>query len=395
MMPIVAASCISEAITIAAPSSEFDFISTGRQHACGITPVRTVLCWGAVDPRPTLVSSGFQFSVMSTRGDHTCGITSSGAAFCWGFNAFGQLGTARELQRCVIRGSRVAFFCSGEPVEVETDVLFQTLGVGSQHTCGLDLAGFAYCWGANISGELGAVSDSVCVFGLVEGGLPCSADPLRVDGDFVFQSLSVGSAHACGVTAAGNGYCWGVNEFGRLGDGTLENRSQPTPVAGNHTFSSISAGGSHTCGVTADDQAYCWGSNSDLQLGAVITDRSLDCGKIPLRCVTTPVAVSGNLRFQSVTASHAVPFAGAGPNVGGHTCGLTTGGETYCWGLNEFGELRIASELRSATPILISVGHAFTQLSAGQLNTCGLTTESTVVCWAFGSPLSQWVVPAR
>ena len=82
MVPIVTASCISEAITIAAPSAEFDFISTGTQHACGITPERTVLCWGAADPRPTLVSSGIQFSAMSTRQDHTCGITGDGAAFC-------------------------------------------------------------------------------------------------------------------------------------------------------------------------------------------------------------------------------------------------------------------------------------------------------------------------
>jgi alpha-tubulin suppressor-like RCC1 family protein len=82
-----------------------------------------------------------------------------------------------------------------------------------------------------------------------------------------FVSIVAGWYHNCGLTAAGAAYCWGFNDYGRLGDGTLTNRAAPAAVAGGLVFSSLSAGVDHTCGMTTSGVVYCWGSNSDGQLG--------------------------------------------------------------------------------------------------------------------------------
>jgi alpha-tubulin suppressor-like RCC1 family protein len=68
-------------------------------------------------------------------------------------------------------------------------------------------------------------------------------------------------------------YCWGLNDHGQLGDGTPATRRTPTPVSGNLSFVEVTAGvefiagGSHTCGRVASGAVYCWGMNAYGQLG--------------------------------------------------------------------------------------------------------------------------------
>jgi alpha-tubulin suppressor-like RCC1 family protein len=47
----------------------------------------------------------------------------------------------------------------------------------------------------------------------------------------VFRSVAAGDTHTCAVTTGNLAYCWGDNEFGQLGDGTLTVRFTPTRVA--------------------------------------------------------------------------------------------------------------------------------------------------------------------
>jgi alpha-tubulin suppressor-like RCC1 family protein len=43
-------------------------------------------------------------------------------------------------------------------------------------------------------------------------------------------AVSAGENHTCGITAAGVAYCWGFNISGQLGDGTLIARLTPVLV---------------------------------------------------------------------------------------------------------------------------------------------------------------------
>lgn len=128
------------------------------------------------------------------------------------------------------------------------------------------------------------------------------------------------------------------------------------------TFASVSAGVFHTCGVTTDNDAYCWGDNSYGELGTQLVSVGDSSHG--------PVIVAGNLKFAAITVGDL--FA----------CGLTTDGDAYCWGDDEFGQLGNGIIWSSALPVpVLSGGVKFASLSAGEVNACGLTANGTAYCW--------------
>src|SRR5207253_2085399 len=85
-------------------------------------------------------------------------------------------------------------------------------------------------------------------------------------------------------------YCWGFNGNGQLGDGTRTNRAVPALVQApaGVTFQAVSAGGQHTCAVASTGDAYCWGRNEFGRLGdGTAVDRTL-----PVRVAARIVAVT-------------------------------------------------------------------------------------------------------
>ena len=95
---------------------------------------------------------------------------------------------------------------------------FSRVSAGGYHTCG-EVSHRAYCWGKNRVGQDGSGG----------AGLP-RLKPTAVKGELFFGQVTAGLEHTCGKTTASVAYCWGSNNHGKLGDGTLENRVIPTPV---------------------------------------------------------------------------------------------------------------------------------------------------------------------
>src|SRR5216117_3244304 len=192
--------------------------------------------------------------------------------------------------------------------------------------------------------------------------------------------LSVAVYGACGVTTGGAAYCWGPNGYGELGNGTTTSSAIPVAVSGGLSFATVSANFESTCGVTTGGAAYCWGVNQQGELGNGSTTGPQTCVNIgeSYPCSLTPVAVSGGLSFATVSAGYL------------HACGVTTGGAAYCWGYNYDGELGNGSntgpqvcayEPCSTTPVAVSGGLSFATVSAGGGFTCGVTTGGAAYCW--------------
>jgi alpha-tubulin suppressor-like RCC1 family protein len=116
------------------------------------------------------------------------------------------------------------------------------------------------------------------------------------------------------------------------------------------SFLALSAAGFHTCGIASDSRAWCWGDNSTGELGVFPSNNGL------------PSAVADGLLFKAISAGggptgryYYNPYNPINyPIIEAHTCGMTTGGITYCWGSNARGELGYGPTVTtSSTPLKV------------------------------------------
>jgi alpha-tubulin suppressor-like RCC1 family protein len=325
-------------------------------HACALTPSGAAYCWGhngsgqlgdgtTVDRHvPTPVSGGLQFIQIDVGLAYTCGVTITRDAYCWGHNAFGQLGdgtkTHRSTPQPVSGGLKFAQISAGGRQVLDMD----------SHTCGVTTTGAGYCWGSDQAGQVGN--------GLHFVWPEHVTAPAPVAGGLTFREISAGGSHSCGVTTSGLAYCWGSGWDGQVGSGSYSSPFfSPVAVSGGLAFARISAGHDHTCGLTPAGQAFCWGSDFAGQLGNGLrfTSAVPDAVETALRytqisagrelsCALTEAGVAycwGDFPSSTTTPRRTPPATplftrlSAGERF---TCGLS-GGTAYCWGSNSAGQL--------------------------------------------------------
>lgn len=80
-------------------------------------------------------------------------------------------------------------------------------------------------------------------------------------------TLGATNTHACKVVSS-TVECWGHNELGQLGDGTVVSRNEPRPVVGlTGTPIAVVAYLDTSCALLVDGRVQCWGSNQAKSLG--------------------------------------------------------------------------------------------------------------------------------
>jgi hypothetical protein len=253
-------------------------------------------------------------------------------------------------------------------------VLRRTLVAGFGYTCTLDVAGAAECWGDNRPGTLGNPT--------VVGGSP-SVVSVQTAARFVALTASHGNniytGAACGLTATGRAFCWGITEPGSYGapapDTCYPFSSVPPPAGANVRACSklpsavnfgpdlvqIDVGGgmgTRLCGIVANGDAYCvgQGTNGELGNGGTATSMSFEL-------------VVGGHKWLQISAGHL------------HTCGLTTAAEIFCWGRNDHGQLGDGGTTPSPVPIRTASSSPYRFVHAGFERSCGITMTGEVHCW--------------
>jgi alpha-tubulin suppressor-like RCC1 family protein len=291
---------------------------TGR-HTCALQSSASATCWGtniygelgdasyAPSAVPVQVSAITSLAAIAVGNAHSCALSSLGKAYCWGWNADGQLGTGDTTTR-------------DSPVAVVGGLVFTTLALGTYHSCGIAASSHVYCWGGNPDREYGIDTTGA------------SLVPHLASDTLLFGRIAAGTYHSCGLTTDGRAFCWGGNHEGQLGTGDTASALTPQPVAGGHLYAEIAAGSYHTCAVATTGTTYCWGYNATSQLGIPSTTQ----------LSRIPVATFGSIGFVGLSAGY------------GHTCGLTSGGDLYCWGDNSAGQLGNGTRIGGPTPVMVS-----------------------------------------
>lgn len=229
-------------------------------------------------------------------------------------------------------------------------------------------AGEAWCWGFDEGGQLGGVTTETC------GRWPCATTPIRVETELTFSDITAGLSHTCGLTAAGDAYCWGKNGNGQLGDGSTGDRTRPVLVSGGLAWREIRAGFRHTCAIAVDGSAYCWGLNDKGQGGNGTTDESV-----------SPTKLQGDMTWLGLSKILSE----------WHTCGTSSDGFAYCWGFGLDGQLGNGFE-QIPTPSIVLTAVKLSELTVGVEHSCGLSPDGQAYCWGRErSPLAfQGSVPA-
>lgn len=307
---------------------------------------------------------------------NTC-VLSSGAgginqAYCWGQNDYGQVGTGSRSQLELLPN-----LVNGE-VTVDKSVI--SISIGNLHGCMVVSNGKLYCWGRNSYGQLGADSytDTYSPALIKETGY--------LYGKSIKSIAADGYFHSCAIADDNLAYCWGDNNYGQLGIGTVRNSRVPEPVyvgtASNQgvlygkTIKSIvvSRLNAATCAIAADssspDLVYCWGR---------INDGTLATGSRPYSVVPYQVDASG-----TGMENKSVKQISMGRD---YACAVLENNEVYCWGNNKNGKLGDGTVVSSAKPVKVVGldGKTIESISSGWLHTCVLDSTGDAYCWGENS----------
>ncbi len=290
----------------------------------------------------------------------SCAVTKDGELWCWGNNNYGQIGN----------GTKVA---SWTPQRVEGILEpVAKVRVGTRHTCAVTESNSLYCFGNNYYWALGIDndcynSDDDCIF--------LTPQLITSVGNNV-EDVALGSSHTCVLNTEGEVRCFGDNEYGTLGNGTIgyeTSTAEPSPVHNMpERVTALTAGVNHTCAALESGGVKCWGDNSSGQLGRGHSsnfDSNSD--------ISIPEYVI-NLH-EKVVHMDANWW---------HTCAVTETSETVCWGDSLWGAVGVVGGeweggVEEGIPFRPTVPlDNIVQVSTGETFSCALNKSGSVVCWS-------------
>jgi alpha-tubulin suppressor-like RCC1 family protein len=285
---------------------------------------------GQANPTPTLVSLPGEIgpvTQVAAGGNHSLVVTASGQLYAFGVNFFGQLGSATNSATNNPNPTPTRVTLAGEVGPVTQ------VAAGANHSLVLTASGQLYAFGYNGAGELGSATNN----GTSQAnptptlvGLPGEIGPVT--------QIAAGQFHSLVVTASGQLYAFGFNEFGELGSSANNGTSKANPTPTLVTLpgetgpvTQVAAGGAHSLAVTASGQLYAFGQNVFGQLGS-----SANNGTNPTPTLVTLAGEVGPVTQVAAATDYSLA--------------VTASGQLYAFGDNVFGQLGGAANSGTESP---------------------------------------------
>lgn len=201
------------------------------------------------------------------------------------------------------------------------------LAHGFSFVLALKQDGTAWSWGGNQFGRLGDGS-----YRFREAPVPVRGTNGKYLGGI--QAVAAGNFHALALKRDGVVLAWGANDFGQLGNGSLEDSHVPIKVARLSKVCAIACGANQSYALKKDGTVWSWGHNDKGQLGINSTTNS----HVPVQVV----AARGSGFLSGIKAISA-GFQ--------HTLALAASGTIQVWGDNTHCQLGNGTTTSSSLPI--------------------------------------------
>ena len=265
-------------------------VSAGDSHTAALTEDGQVYSWGCfrdangpigltpdlrksdIPKRVIDLSSKFgRVLKVSSGNDHAAAVTENGCLLTWGVAEQGQIGRIAECLS--IRGGRKGLRAILMPGLVRfpgyrrhhQPFITDVFCMG-YHTFAITDTNELFAWGLNNFGQLGV--------GNVENQfIPCriSQRPTSSDNSRVcLIQFGGGQHHSVSVGSNGHVYAMGRTDYGRLGleEGAKEPPHVPIEISGLENVQGVAGGDAVSLAVTGEGIAYAWGMGTNYQLAA-------------------------------------------------------------------------------------------------------------------------------
>ena len=267
-----------------------------------------------------------------------------GNLWSWGYNAYGQLGDFRTVDR----STPVTTLAGGAN--------WKQVASGGRSSAAIKTDGTLWTWGSNYRGELG---DNT----MINRSTPVTT----FAGGTNWKQVSCGGNFTSAIKTDGTLWVWGQNSYGQLGINLgLSTNSRTTPVttfAGGTNWKQVSCAYACMAAIKTDGTLWTWGRNSEGQLGINNTTTP----------ICTPVTTfAGGTNWKQVSTS----------NGNSHTAAIKTDGTLWTWGRNNNGQLGDNTTITRTTPVTTFAGGTnWKQVSAGDGATAAVKTDGTLWLW--------------
>ncbi|TYI30514.1 hypothetical protein E1A91_A05G378600v1 [Gossypium mustelinum] len=258
-------------------------ISSTKQSAesssSGDETVSALPCLVALNP-------GVRIVTVAAGGRHTLALSDIGQVWGWGYGGEGQLGLGSRIRMVssphpvpcielssfgkdsVAARSRGSLCSEGQGFRVPGNYV-KGIACGGRHSAVITDAGAVLTFGWGLYGQCG------------QGSTDDELSPTSVSSFLGIKIVSVAAGlwHTVCISADGDVYAFGGNQFGQLGTGGDQAETLPRlledPSLENSHVKFVSCGARHSAIITEDGKIFCWGWNKYGQLGlGDVIDRS-------------------------------------------------------------------------------------------------------------------------
>ena len=249
-----------------------------------------------------------------------------------------------------------------------------SISSGGDFSLALSSIGRLFAWGRNNHGQLG---DGTSIDQLKPKDI---TRQFTLSNDEKIVSISTGYSHAAILTDAGRIYTWGLNTFGQLGDGTVVSKNAPIDISSKfiltagETLNHLFLGGDYSAVITSSNRVLIFGRNNYGQLGdGTIINRNI------------PTDISS--RFTLATGETIVTLSMGGD----HISALSSLGNVFLWGRNNYGQLGDGTNANKNKPtnirniLSLQSGELIQSIELGGNHSSVVTSLGRLLMWGWNA----------